>query len=96
MFGQKQQSSVSFGGKTGLFRPTSAKTIMSGRQRIATIPTSTGRGDTGGGDNVQGNTHNAVANAQRDGQVRDMRSQNMLKRDAPGKTLESKKKNKVT
>lgn len=96
MFGQKSQSSLPFGAKVGMFRGASSKASLSARQRIATLPTSTGRGDTGGGDTVQGNTHNAVGNAQRDGQVRDMRSADTLKRNMPGKTLESKKKNKAT
>ena len=69
-------------------------TPSNSNKKLATLPTSSGRGDTGGGDNMPGNTHNAVGNAQRDGQVRDMRVSNPGKRSGTGKTLESKKKNK--
>ena len=63
-------------------------------RRLATLPPSVGRGDTGGGDAVGGNTHHPVANAQRDGvpdSIRDAKRTMNTK----GKTLESKKKNKT-
>lgn len=96
MVNVRSKIAIEFAGKVGLFRGASSKAVLSARQRIATLPISTGRGDIGGGDVVQGNTHIEVGNAQRDGLVRDMRSQDTLKRGMPGKTLESKKKNKAT
>jgi hypothetical protein len=67
-----------------------------GSKRIATLPTGTGRGETGvGGPTIHGNTPHPIANSQRDGQMRDMRSGGVPGKRAPGKSIESRKRNKV-
>lgn len=75
-------------------QPMMKSSPMNGGRRLPTIPLSSGAGDTAGGATMTGNTHNAVANAQRDGQPREYRQ--TMKRSNNGTKLESKKKNKST
>ena len=89
LIGFKSGVAVHIGSKFGFHH----KGLMGG---FVKGPFSTGRGDMGAGNApVDGNTHHAVANGQRDAAPRDFRvSDNVDKRLRHGR-LESRKRNKV-
>ncbi len=96
-FGAKTTHHKSFGSKShggGHFGHKAAPTGT--RRAVVGVPLASGRGDTGvGGPNIEGNTSNPVSNAQRDGQVRDFRGSDALKRKSKSSGIESRKKNKA-
>lgn len=71
------------------------KTNHSSAARVPTINLTSGIGDTVGGAQVHGNTHHAIANAQRDGQPRDFRQTFGKRMSTNGAKLESRKRNKT-
>lgn len=96
MFGSKYTGKVMFGHKSNAHAAVGHKNKHAYSRGVVTIPGVTGAGDTGSGVTMHGNTPNPIGNAQRDGQMRDMRSGQMPGTKRPmGNKLESKKKNKT-
>lgn len=93
MFGHKHYMANALGHTAVSYDPLGSKFSVS-NNRIASMPTFVGRGDTGGGDSVAGNSHNPVSNAQRDGAPSDMRTNAFQGKRKVVARLESKKKNK--
>lgn len=93
MFGQKNAVMSALGHASSIYDYMGSKYSPT-NHRIASMPTFVGRGDTGGGDSVAGNSHNPVSNAQRDGAPSDMRTNAFQGKRKAVPRLESKKKNK--
>ncbi len=97
MFGSKNIGRIGIFGSKHTSASFSGQKLTMASNRVAMIDKAIGRGDTGGGEQVHGNTHNPVANAQRDGAPNEMRTGKMPgKRSSTSNKLESKKKNKST
>lgn len=70
------------------------KSIQGSGKRIPMVNMSSGTGDTFTGEKISGNSHNPIANAQRDGQPKDYRLSTNKRVNASGNKLESRKRNK--
>lgn len=70
------------------------KSVQGSGKRVPTVNMSSGTGDTYTGEKITGNSHNPIANAQRDGQPKDFRLTTNKRVNASGNKLESRKRNK--